>query len=122
MYRQILVRPDQRRFQLIFWRSDHSEPLRSYQLNTVTYGTASAAYLAVRCLHQLAIENEQQFSQASHIIKTDFYVDDLLTGSNSLEELATLCKDISNILSQRCFELRKWVSNHPDILTVTGIM
>jgi len=44
MYRQISVHNDDRRFQLIFWRKRTQEPLGIYQLDTVTYGTASAPY------------------------------------------------------------------------------
>nr|CAH7757849.1 unnamed protein product [Callosobruchus chinensis] len=64
----------------------------------------------------LAFENENMFPEASQAIRADFYVDDLLTGSNSLKELTTLCRDVSNILSQGCFELRKWISNDPRAL------
>ncbi|CAG9101421.1 unnamed protein product [Plutella xylostella] len=42
--------------QLIVWRDSPEDPLGVYQLNTVTYGTASAAYLSMRCLRQLASE------------------------------------------------------------------
>lgn len=44
MYRQILVQPNQRPLQRIFWRDDPSENLQIYELNTVIYGTASASF------------------------------------------------------------------------------
>lgn len=49
MFRQILVTED-RRLQLIFWRSSEDAPIRAYALKTVTYGTTSAPYLAMRCI------------------------------------------------------------------------
>ncbi|GBP12586.1 hypothetical protein EVAR_10249_1 [Eumeta japonica] len=48
MYRQIEVNESQRPLQQILWRFDPSKPLKSYTLNTVTYGTASAPFLATR--------------------------------------------------------------------------
>ncbi|XP_076765058.1 uncharacterized protein LOC143432170 [Xylocopa sonorina] len=54
MYRQVLIDPEDSKYQKIVWRLNPSESLRSYALNTVTYGTASAPYLAVRCLWKLA--------------------------------------------------------------------
>ncbi|XP_037960437.1 uncharacterized protein LOC119689635 [Teleopsis dalmanni] len=50
MYRQVLINPEDRRYQLIIWRSSPNSTIRYYQLNTITYGTRAAPYLATRCL------------------------------------------------------------------------
>ncbi|XP_043470220.1 uncharacterized protein LOC122503658 [Leptopilina heterotoma] len=57
---------------------DH-QPLRTYQLNTITYGTASAPFLATRCLKQLAEDERGNFPKAGDAIRNDIYVNDLLT-------------------------------------------
>lgn len=49
MYRQVLVDEEDTKHQLILWR-DEKQRIRPYKLNTVTYGTASAAFMATRCL------------------------------------------------------------------------
>ncbi|EDW26925.1 GL21036 [Drosophila persimilis] len=54
MYRQVMVNEADRQFQLIVWRRDPSESLRLYKLNTVTYGTVPAPFLAIRCLKRLS--------------------------------------------------------------------
>lgn len=56
MYRQVSVQENQRHLQQILWRHGSSQGLKIYQLNTVTYGTASLPFLAIRSLKQLAIE------------------------------------------------------------------
>jgi hypothetical protein len=48
MYRQIKIHEDDQPFQRILWRFNLKEKVEEYQLTTVTYGTASAPYLAVR--------------------------------------------------------------------------
>ena len=115
MYRQILINPDQRCFQQVLWREKQSDELVTYQLNTVTYGTASAPYLAMRCLHYLADESAHQFPKEAQIIKTDIYVDDLLTGAETVDELRTLCTNIYNIFKGAGFIIRKWNSNTLDV-------
>ena len=50
MYRQIWVHPDDRCLQRILWRKTPDQPITSYELNTVTYGTVSTPFLATRCL------------------------------------------------------------------------
>ncbi|XP_029167435.1 uncharacterized protein LOC114937932 [Nylanderia fulva] len=52
MYRQIQLHRDDRDLQRILWTE--GDEVKEFQLNTVTYGLASAPYLAIRVLHQLA--------------------------------------------------------------------
>lgn len=116
MYRQVLVHEEDRSMQRILWRPDISQPINCYELNTITYGTASAPFLAIRCLQQLAHENAEQYPVASSVILHDFYVDDLLTGTETVEEAVTLRNEVTGILESGGFMLRKWVSNNPRIL------
>ncbi|XP_044747143.1 uncharacterized protein LOC123308514 [Coccinella septempunctata] len=116
MYRMVKIRPDQRDLQRILWRSDQSQELCHYKLNTVTYGTASAAFLAIRALFQVAKENETKFPKASQVIKSSFYVDDLLTGFDSIEDGKKVLSELVHILSSAGFNLRKFVSNNSEML------
>ena len=54
IYRQILVNPKDSNLQRIVWRYAPHKELQHYALRTVTYGTASASFLATRCLAQIA--------------------------------------------------------------------
>ncbi|KAK9679942.1 hypothetical protein QE152_g39546 [Popillia japonica] len=49
MYRQILVTPEQRHLQRFLWRENNATPIETFELNTVTYGTTAAPFLAIRC-------------------------------------------------------------------------
>lgn len=51
----------------------------------------------IRYLHQLAKENEESYPVGSNVIKTDFYVDDFISGAASIEELIETNK-------RRCFD------------------
>lgn len=116
MYRMVWVKTKERPLQKIVWREHPSESLSVYQLNTVTYGTTSAPFLAVRCLHQLATENAESFPEASSIIANSFYVDDLLVGDDNRQRLLQNCQKVSHILQQAGFNLRKWISNDSSLL------
>ncbi|VEN60332.1 unnamed protein product [Callosobruchus maculatus] len=116
MYRRILVSEDQTTYQKIFWRSDVSQPIQCYKLRTVTYGTASAPYLAIRCLIELANENENKYPLASTVIKRDFYIDDILTGADTKEQILQLQQEVTDILTSGGFPLRKWLCNDKELL------
>nr|XP_033334293.1 uncharacterized protein LOC117225086 [Megalopta genalis] len=116
MYRQVLVEVKDRRFQRILWRRNTTDPIQTYELNTVTYGTASATFLATRVLHQVGLECAERLPETSRIIINDFYVDDLLTSTKTILDAQKLRDEITNILEQAGFQLRKWATNSPNIL------
>lgn len=116
MYRQIQIAANDQRFQNIIWRNNPGSPLQIFQLSTVTYGTASAPFLATKCLQQLATEEEHEFPRASAIVKRDFYVDDLITGGDTIESVSSLPQELTSLLSKGGLQLQKWCSNRLSLL------
>lgn len=116
MYRQILVHPSQTRLQRILWRGDPDSEVQAYELTTVAYGTASASYLATRCLRHLADQHSTKFPVGSVRVKLDFYVDDLLTGADSLSDARRIRDEIIDLLKLGAFQLSKLASNCTELL------
>jgi hypothetical protein len=116
MYRQIVVHPQDRDLQRILWRYSSEEPIQEYRLTTVTYGTSSAPFLATRCLKKLADDNKNQYPRAAQVLSSDFYVDDLLSGTSTIEDVIKMQKEISSLLQTAGLTLRKWASNHSTFL------
>ncbi|XP_044248765.1 uncharacterized protein [Drosophila takahashii] len=120
IYRQVNIAAENRDFQLILWREKSTQALQTYRLNTVTYGTASAPFLAIRCLFELSKIYAESHPIASEVISSDFYVDDMLTGASSLEELETIRREVTEVLKFEGFDLAKWATNHPSLLDNRG--
>ena len=78
MCRQIQINSTDIRYQLIYERDNPEGALNCYKLNTVTYGTTAAPYLAVKRLQTLADQNVDKYPLAAKTTKEDFYVDDLI--------------------------------------------
>ncbi|CAI6345782.1 unnamed protein product [Macrosiphum euphorbiae] len=116
MYRQINVSENCQSYQQILWRENPNDPLESYRLNTVTYGTSSAPFMAIRTLYLLADCEKNDLASAARITKRDFYVDDLLTGATDLVEAAKLQDDMLQLCERGGFSLRKWCSNREELL------
>lgn len=116
MYRQFLVHPEDRKYQKILWRFDPSQPINIYQLKTVTYGTSAAPFLATRCLMQLANDEAEFFPEAASVLRNDFYVDDMMSGSDSYEKAEHLVSDINQLTSKAGLKLCKWVSNNENLI------
>jgi len=86
MYRQVEIAEKDRDLQRIVWRDHPSEPLHTYRLMRVAYGTVPASFITTRCLLVLSEEAKQQHPEAAKAIRRDFYMDDLMTGSQTKEE------------------------------------
>lgn len=84
MYRQILVDLRDVDYQRILWRPAADAPIGDYQLLTVTYGTASAPYLALRVLHQLAVDEGKDFPLVVPVLQHNTYVDDCVFGADDI--------------------------------------
>ncbi|XP_049877906.1 uncharacterized protein LOC126375107 [Pectinophora gossypiella] len=116
MYRQILIAKDDVDFQRILWRESPTQPIEEYQLLTVTYGTSCAPYLAIRTLHQLAEDEKDEYPVEAEILKTDVYMDDLMTGASTEEKAVSLQKGLTEVLARGGFPLHKWASNSESVL------
>lgn len=114
MYRQVLVSSEDCNLQRILFRASPDEALQEYKLNTITYGTKSASYLATRCLYQVSLDCHD--SLVKRIITQDFYVDDLLSGGRSEDECFEIHQRLQSILNQFGFPLKKWRSSSRSLI------
>jgi len=82
----------------------------------VTYDTASAPYIATRCLQQLAEDESKDFSLAPETLTNNFCVDDALCGANTIEDAPRLEQELIALLGRGGFHLRKFCASHPSML------
>lgn len=111
MYRQIAVHPQDSHLQRIVWRCDQDSDVKDYELTSVTYGTTSAPYLALRVLKQLAKEERSRWPRAASALEEATFVDDILSGADNPSEARQLQMDLIDLLQSGGFELSKWASN-----------
>lgn len=116
MYRCIWISDEQQKLQKIIWRDTPDGALRDYQLCTVTYGTKSAPWLAMRTLKQLAIDDGHKHPEAAKILETECYVDDVISGNNCIKKAQQLQLSLIQLLRGGGMNLRKWSSNDRALL------
>ncbi|XP_023221565.1 uncharacterized protein LOC111623276 [Centruroides sculpturatus] len=66
-----------------------------------------------KMFRQISMNNEdrrwQRFPEASTVVERDFYVDDLMTGTDEGQEAVYLCQQLTEMLNKGQFYLRKWI-------------
>ncbi|GFS54632.1 uncharacterized protein TNCV_2749251 [Trichonephila clavipes] len=112
MYRMILIHESQQPLLRILWKESPEDPVKTFEMKTVTYGTVSAA---TSTLLQLSRDEEKNFPLAAPVLRENFYMVDVLCGAASLMEAKVLKNQLSGILKKGGMELHKWGSNHPEM-------
>ncbi|GFX36817.1 integrase catalytic domain-containing protein [Trichonephila clavipes] len=115
----IWINPDQRKLQRILWRENMDEPIKTFELSTVTYGTTSAPFLATRTLKQLALDEAENFPLGSSVVMSDMYIDDVLTGAETLLEAKELKNQLINSFAKGGMVLHKWCGNNTELIEVS---
>ncbi|GFS68764.1 DUF5641 domain-containing protein [Trichonephila clavipes] len=101
---------------MILWKDSVDGPVQTYKLNTVTYGTTCAPYLATRTIQQLARDEGEHYPLAASVTIRDIYMDDILTGSSDFQEFQKLQLELISLFKKAGMSLHKWCSNTPEIL------
>ncbi|XP_033232130.1 uncharacterized protein LOC117183082 [Belonocnema kinseyi] len=105
MYRQFLIREEDRQYQRILWPKN--DQILEYCLNTVTFEFDPSYILAIRCLHQLVEDEGHDFPFAASILKRDLHVDNLITGANTCEEAREIYDQMTKLLSRAQLNMRQ---------------
>lgn len=112
MYRKILINFTDTKFNKNLCWFSPSEDLKIYELKTLTYGTCPASFIVTRCLNELASKAEGN-DIISKIINSHFYMDNLITGSNSITGLKNTQKTVTQVLEDGGFF---YANGHPTVL------
>ncbi|KAE9521541.1 hypothetical protein AGLY_018067, partial [Aphis glycines] len=75
-----------------------------------------ASFLATACLRKIS-EQETSYLKACEAIRNDFYMDDFLSGAETIEEAIKLRDEVILIMKKAGMTLRKWSSNEPSIVS-----
>ena len=92
MYRAIELVPSDRDLHRFVWRRTSEEPLQDYCMTRVTFGVSTSSFAANMSLKQNALDFAVDYPQAAKVVEDSFYVDDGLTGADSIQDAIELRK------------------------------
>ena len=116
MYRAIALTPLDRDFHRFVWRSSPGVPLEDFRMTRVTFGVSASSFIANMCVKQNAVDHASTYPLAAKAVENSFYVDDGLTGADSVEETIELHTQLQTLFHKGGFLLRKWNSSEVDVL------
>ena len=114
MYWEIALEKSAKDFHRILWRWNANDVLEHFRMARVTYGIAFSSFHTIRSLFGTARVDFDEI--ASPIIERNFYLNDLVTGADSVSECIEIFEKVFECLKKSCFEIRKWSSNSMEVL------
>ncbi|XP_066585195.1 uncharacterized protein [Prorops nasuta] len=87
--------------------------LFSHLIRFRTYNVSP--FLAIRTLHKLAEDEQETFPRASEILTSHLYVDDLLTGTETIEDAQAIRIEITQLLQRSEFNIRQWAAMNNEL-------
>ena len=113
---QIQIREQDRDVLRFHWLKDRDiEKLETYRFTRVLFGLNQSPFLLGGTLMAHLDECEREYPHEVGVIKASLYVDDLILGADTVQEVEHLKTSASEIFNKAKFTLHKWHSNQPDL-------
>ena len=84
--------------------------IEDWRMKCITFGVLSSQFLATAALHRIAQDHSEENFTAP-LVERNFCVDDILHGSNSVEDAIAVQQDLTALLAKGKMSFRKWRTN-----------
>lgn len=118
MFHQFEVKESDRNYlRFLWWKNGdlRSQP-QMYRMTVHLFGAVSSPGCANYGLKHLAKENSREFPSGSQFIARDFYVDDGVTSTETVEDGIRLAREARELCAKGGLRLHKFVSNNHNVL------
>ena len=116
MYRAIELTQSDKDLHRFVWRCNPEEPPQDYRMTRVTFGVSASSYAANMSIKQNSIDFASEYPLAADVVSRSFYVDDCLSGADTLEQAIELHHQLMKLFERGNFLLRKWNSSDVTVL------
>ena len=106
MFLQVGVIPEDKPSLRFLWREDPASEIAVYQYVRHIFGSKDSPTCANYALRRTATDNKETFPEAARSVLSNFYMDDYLELSLTVEEATRKAKDLVTLLSLGVFKLK----------------
>jgi hypothetical protein len=117
MFPQVQLRAEDQNYHRLLWRDiGSSGPLKEYKAVRLTFGDRASPFLAQYVVASHAEKNQDRFPLAVAACANALYMDDSIVSVDNVHEGVNLRKELSSMLKEAGFEIRRWCSNKLSVL------
>lgn len=92
------------------------EDVEVYRFNRVLFGVNASPFLLAATIKAHIEKYAEQYPDTVRILDNSFYVDDFVTGEDTVESAFHLSKTAAKIMNEAGMNLRKWITNDCDLM------
>ena len=122
MYYQVRIPEYQQSFIKFLWWENHNieEEPSDFAMCVHAFGGVSSASCSNYALKRTTTDSADQYGQeAAEVVRSNFYLDDLLQSVDDPETAMILVKNVVDICKSGGFHLSKFISNNRELLIST---
>ena len=108
---QVRVRENERDALRFYWRSEEDSQLETLRFTRVLFGLAPSPFLLAGVIEQHLNSWEERYPNIVAELRKSLYVDDLLTGGQTIPQAEDRKEKTVEIFEDASFKLHKWNSN-----------
>ena len=107
MYHAALLPENQRHLHRFVWRSNPWHPLKDYCMTRLTFGVSTSSFATNMAVKQNTLLHASTYPLVVSVEPNHFYVDDRITGVNSVPKAIQLQQQLQEVFAEGGFLLRK---------------
>ena len=115
MFREVCLHPEDFDLHRFLYQEDSGEIIDCC-MKRLTFGVTTSPHLASQVLRQLASDYSDEFPTAAALIEQAFYVDDCLTGADTLREECHIREELNQLFDKAKMTLHKWRTSSTELL------
>ena len=112
---QVRVRENERDALRFHWRCEEDSQLETLRFTRVLFGLASSPFLLAGMIEQHLSSWEERYPDIVAELRKSLYVDDLLSGGQTIAEAADRKERVVKVFEDATFKLHKWNSNSSEL-------
>lgn len=117
MFLQVGLKEEDRRYHRFLWRNfKSSQDPDVYKFLRLPFGNTASPFCAQHVLHTHAQAHSTKYPEAAETVDNSMYVDDVLDSCETALEAKELRRQLSDLLDDGGFKLRKWLSNERSVV------
>ena len=112
---QIRIHESERDALRFHWQTDSDSEVQTFRFTRVLFGLAPSPFLLGGVLECHLDTWAEKYPEEVERLRRSFYVDDLLTGGQDVQQAKARKEVTQKIMKDATFELHKWHSNHAQL-------
>ena len=98
------------------WRKSPKDAILDYRMTHVTFGVSASSFISNMAIKQNAYDHANEYPLAAKVVHESFYLDDGLTGADTIEDAQKLQQQLQDLFACGGFLLHKWNCSEPFVI------